>query len=181
MATLKQGVASIAIYIITACWGGLVYAKDDFAGHVRPFVYSAVPSPSTPFFDEDNQLVRLADYKGQVVLVNLWASWCGSCVEEMPALQALQHSMADKSIQIITLNQDYSDASDVRAFLNKLGVNGLPAYRDLNMMFGQAVHQTLLPMTLLYDQNGDGIGYLIGAADWNSPAAHKFLNHYLSD
>ncbi|MEH6579165.1 MAG: TlpA disulfide reductase family protein [Amphritea sp.] len=158
-----------------------VSAGTEFTGSSQPFVFTdrSISAPTVPFFDVGNVVSRLTDYKGQVVLVNLWASWCGACLYEMPELDALQQAMAGKGLTVLTLNQDLTDGAAVRRFLDERGFTGLTAHRDLNMLFGSAVGQTLLPMTLLFDTEGHGIGYLVGPAEWNSVAAREFIGGYL--
>ncbi|WP_432474857.1 TlpA family protein disulfide reductase [Amphritea sp. HPY] len=160
---------------------GTAPSSPVFTGHVQPFVFSFVPAPSIPFFDSVNQLHRLSDFKGQVLVVNLWATWCAACLQEMPELEALQQTMGEQGVTVLALNQDLPEGEKVRRFLDVRGYSGLTAYRDINMLFGEAVGQKLLPMTLLFDRSGQGIGYLIGPADWNSAAARALISRYLNE
>lgn len=156
-------------------------SEPAFSGHVQPFVFSSVPAPAIPFFDPANQLHRLSDFKGQVLVVNLWATWCAACLQEMPELEALQQAMGEQGVTVLALNQDLSEGAKVRRFLDARGYSGLAAYRDINMLFGEAVGQKLLPMTLLFDRSGQGVGYLIGPADWNSASARALIRRYLTE
>lgn len=156
-------------------------SEPAFSGHVQPFVFESVPAPTIPFFDPANQLHRLSDFKGQVLVVNLWTTWCAACLQEMPELEALQQAMGEQGVTVLALNQDLADGAGVRRFLDDRGYSDVTAYRDINMLFGEAVGQKMLPMTLLFDRNGQGVGYLIGQADWNSAAARAFIRRYLSE
>jgi len=160
---------------------GTSSSVSAFSGHVQPFVFASVPATTVPFFDPANQLHRLSDFKGQVLVVNLWATWCAACLQEMPELQALQQTMGDQGVKVLTLNQDLTDGAGVRNFLDDRGYSDLKAYRDINMLFGEAVGQNMLPMTLLFDRKGQGVGYLIGPADWNSAAARVLIRSYLTE
>lgn len=154
---------------------------EEFRGYSQPFVYTDAKTPATdiPFTDVDGNLQRLSDFRGQVVLVNFWASWCSACIVEMPELNALQKALGDKGLKVLTLNQDLNDGSAAHQFLLRRGHDALTGHLDINYLFGQAFGQKLLPMTLLFDTNGRQIGQLVGAADWNSTSAQALIGNYL--
>ncbi len=177
--TLARGccMASVLILAMTST----LSPAADFKGYAQPFVYvEARPQvENAEFVDEQGRPQRLADYRGQVVLINLWASWCAACVYEMPELDALQQQLRARGLKVLTLNQDLSDGKAVRQFLDSRGFHHLTSHLDLNYRFGQAYGQKLLPMTLLFDAQGRQIGHLVGPADWNSAAARALLEPYL--
>ncbi|MCW8885456.1 MAG: TlpA family protein disulfide reductase [Motiliproteus sp.] len=155
--------------------------QQGFRGYTAPFVYTKPSTPATDvgFIDIEGNRQTLADYKGQVVLVNLWASWCGTCILEMPELEALQKKLGGKNFKVLTLNQDLKSGQQALAFLHQRGFQNLTGHIDPNYQFGQAFNQTLLPMTLLFDSQGRQIGHLIGAADWNSKQAQSLIKQFL--
>ena len=171
--------------LVTLLLGTFLYSKpvraEGFVGHSQPFIYTDNPSnvPAPPFRDEDGNLQRLSDYKGQVVLVNLWATWCSACLYEMPELNTLQKEWGNQGLKVLTLNQDLNDGKTARQFLQAKGYSHLTGHLDQNYLFGQAFGQKLLPMTLLFDTNGHQVGHLVGAAEWNSTEAKNLIGRYL--
>ncbi|OMH34040.1 hypothetical protein BGP75_12185 [Motiliproteus sp. MSK22-1] len=155
--------------------------SQGFTGHSQPFVYTDNKSitPDTAFMDKDGNVQRLSDYRGKVVLVNLWATWCSACLYEMPELNALQQEWGSKGLKVLTLNQDLNDGKAALQFLHSRGYSQLTGHLDPNYLFGQAFGQKLLPMTLLFDTTGRQIGHLVGVAEWNSTKAKHLIGKYL--
>jgi thiol-disulfide isomerase/thioredoxin len=156
---------AIALFIL-AVWTAPLRA-DDFASH---FVAVTPPQALPPFLFEDGkgQLLRLADFHGHPVLLNLWASWCGPCVEEMPSLDALQSAFRSKGLAVIALSEDRGE--DVAAvFFKRHGIRNLPIYADPSGRVPSVLHAHGLPMSFLIDAQGQEIGYVEGGVDWSSP------------
>ncbi len=154
---------------------------ETFKGYSASFVYTE-QSPSRPeaqFFDIDGNPQQLSDYQGQVVLVNLWASWCAACIYEMPELEALQQALGAQGLTVLTLNQDLISGKQALDFLRQQGIQNLTGHLDPDFKFGHAYNQKLLPMTLLFDSNGQQIGHLVGPAAWNSVDAKALIGRYL--
>src|SRR5690606_7477187 len=99
---------------------------------------------------------RLDEYRGQVVLINFWATWCRPCIEELPLLQSLHDGRAEHGVQVLTIAQE-DDAEGVRAFLGRLDVN-LPGWLDppsrgeASRSFGN--HRQVLPFSVLVGPDG---------------------------
>ena len=111
--------------------------------------------------------------RGVPVLVNLWATWCGPCVKELPTLDALgrQHR---SDFAIVPIDQEMAERASVDAFLKKHQLD-LPVYRDPKMAVSGAVGAEVLPTTILYDKNGREVWRYIGDLDWTGPEAAKLL------
>ncbi|ESR24179.1 thiol:disulfide interchange protein TlpA [Lutibaculum baratangense] len=130
------------------------------------------PLPEMRFSDEDGSERALSEWKGKVVLLNLWATWCVPCREEMPALDTLQAELGGQDFEVVAVNLDRGDAEKPRKFLAETGIEHLALYRDP----GNEIFSTLksrgrafgLPTTLLVDAEGCEIGHLPGPADWAS-------------
>ncbi len=165
------------ILALTAILTSNSQATPPFQGHVQPYqpALELLSPPPIPFIDEQGRPRLLAEYVGQAVLVNLWASWCSTCLSEMASLQRLQQQLGE-SATLLTLNQDLTDSDQVRHVLERLGAVELPAFLDIDGRLGAALGQTLLPTTLLIDSQGRIVGQLVGSADWDSPAAMALIN-----
>jgi thiol-disulfide isomerase/thioredoxin len=132
------------------------------------------PAPSIAFKDPDGETVTLAEFKGKPLLLNLWATWCGPCIIEMPTLDRLAGREAGK-IQVLALSQDLEGAATVDAFFKKHGLPNLSPYLDEQGEMGTALGVTTLPTTIYYDANGKELWRIVGEEDWASDKAAKLL------
>ena len=127
------------------------------------------PAPDTPFLDGEGRSRSLADFRGKVVLLNLWATWCGPCVAEMPALDRLQAALGGADFEVVALSQDRQGLAVVTPFDQKQGITRLAAYADARGAMADALEEKVLPVSLLIDRAGRIVGRLVGAADWEAP------------
>ena len=148
--------------------------KDNFT-----LLESPVPAPQTGFFDRSGALVTLAAFRGRVVLLNFWATWCAPCIREMPALDRLQADLGDRGLAVLAVSQDRGGAKVVRPFLEKLELDNLTIYLDPAGKLGRDTGLRGLPTTLLIDRRGRLVGGLQGPAEWDSPEAALLIRYYL--
>jgi thiol-disulfide isomerase/thioredoxin len=131
------------------------------------------PAPRVTFSDADGKAVTLADFKGQPLLVNLWASWCAPCVKELPTLDALAKS---GRIKVLAVSQDDGPHASVVAFLQAHRIATLKSYQDAKMgLSGALGPDTVLPTSILVDASGKEVWRYVGDLDWTSPEAAKLL------
>ncbi len=129
--------------------------------------WHATPTPgplATVFQDSAGADVTLASFKGKVVVVNFWATWCAPCVKEMPTLNALQSQMADK-LKVIAISQD-RDAKITVPFIEKNGWKDVAYYTEPKSRFARDAQIRGLPTTIILDQSGQEVGRLEGTIDW---------------
>ena len=110
----------------------------------------------------DGGNLRLEEYRGQVVLINFWASWCAPCREEMPALDSLRRSIDDPDFLFVTMNEDVK-VSEARAFIDEFGFDHLPVLLGKGKL-RQRYHYYGLPLTVLVDREGRTVQRWIGFA-----------------
>lgn len=128
-------------------------------------------APALAFTTLDGKPATLADFRGKPVLVNLWATWCGPCVAEMPTLAA-QAERSKGKIAVIAVAQD--DAAKVKPFLAGKKLDALPIYLDPKL--GLSVHyKANLPTTILYGANGKEIWRVTGGFEWVGAQADRLL------
>jgi len=120
-------------------------------------------------------LRNLADFKGKVVLLNIWATWCGPCRNEMPALDRLQAGLGGSDFEVVALSIDRGGMDAVRKFFADIGIGTLAMYLDSSGQALRTLSALGLPTTLLIDREGREIGRLIGPADWDSPEMVEFV------
>lgn len=131
------------------------------------------------FKDAAEKDVSLNNFAGKTVLLNLWATWCVPCREEMPALNALQEAEGSDKFQVLAINIDTGAVDKPKAFLEEIGVDSLGLYRDSTMgVFNTMKKEGLafgLPVTLLIDGKGCLLGAMNGPAAWDSKDARVLI------
>ena len=131
--------------------------------------------PELTFSNGEGEAKSLADWKGKVVLLNIWATWCVPCREEMPALDKLQTELGGKDFEMVAVNIDKGGPDKAKAFLQETGAAHLALYTDASGKLFAALKAVGMPTTLIVDRNGKEIGRLVGPADWGSPEAKRMI------
>lgn len=132
--------------------------------------------PEIPFVDETGTSHRLADYRGKVVLLNLWATWCAPCRKEMPDIAALQAEIGGADFTVLTVASSNRDTqAKVGAFFDKQGITVLPRMIDDTERLPRALGVPGLPASFLIDRQGQIVAQLFGPADWSSPEAKAVI------
>lgn len=130
------------------------------------------PAPDFTVKDADRQ-VTLSQLRGQVVVLNFWATWCPPCVEETPSLLQMQQKLRDKGVVVLAVSVD-ADESAYRRFLKDHNVN-LLTVRDVGQKSNNLYGTIRFPETYIIDRKGVVRRKFIGAVDWNSPEITDFL------
>lgn len=136
------------------------------------------PAPELSFTGREGKTLRLADFRGRVLLVNLWATWCAPCVREMPSLDRLQGLEGDR-LSVLAISEDRGAGHVVEPFLAKLGLQRLAVYLDPETAAQQAFEVRGLPTSFLIDRDGRILASLEGAAEWDAPDMVARLERYL--
>ena len=146
-------------------------APQAAATHGKPFARAAAPKdvPALEFVDGAGRTRSLADFKGRLVLLNLWATWCAPCREEMPALDRLQAKLGGPRFEVVALSIDQQGPQAARKFYSEVGVKSLALYVDRSAQAAFKLGAVGLPSTLLVDARGREIGRHVGPAKWDSP------------
>lgn len=138
-------------------------ARPPFRLHDRP-----QPLLSPPILDEAGRTRNLSDFAGRVILLNIWATWCPPCREEMPALDRLEADIGGKGFMVLPLNIDDAGIERGRSFYKEIDVRRLSLYWAEPLRVQLAFAFVGLPTTLLIDREGRELGRLQGPADWDS-------------
>ncbi|MBC8019941.1 MAG: TlpA family protein disulfide reductase, partial [Methyloceanibacter sp.] len=142
-------------------------------GAMAPLVVRAKPLDLPDFtvtFGEGGTK-SLRDFKGKVVLLNIWAIWCVPCREEMPALDGLETRLGGKDFAVVAVNIDKGGSEKAASFLKETGAIHLPLYTDPTGKLFATLKAVGMPTTLIIDRAGKEIARLVGPADWASPEA----------
>ena len=136
--------------------------------------HAGTPAPGAVFQDPNGRPARLADFRGRPVLVNLWATWCGPCVVEMPSLDALARRQG-RNLKVLALSQDLDGRQKVTDFFAARNFTRLEPYLDPDLRFMSELGVDTLPTTILYDSEGVEVWRMTGMADWDSQRAMRLL------
>ena len=134
---------------------------------------AGTPAPTAAFEDPDGELTSLVQFRGKPVLVNLWATWCGPCVAEMPMLDALAGEA--KGYEVLTISQDVDGRDKVDAFFAKHGYRNLEEYLDPELSMMTEMQVDTLPTTILYDKDGREVWRMTGREEWNGARAKALI------
>jgi thiol-disulfide isomerase/thioredoxin len=136
---------------------------------------TALDLPDINFNDASGATKSLADWRGKIVLLNIWATWCVPCRDEMPALDRLQTELGGAGFEVVAVNIDKNGPEKAKAFLQETGATHLALYTDPSGKMFAALKAVGMPTTLIIDRNGKEIGRLVGPADWGSPEAKRVI------
>ena len=165
--------------------GSRTLAQATPAGGVNPlsqgemvkFVFKREPEPlpDIAFVDGTGAARALADFKGRVVLLNLWATWCLPCRKEMPALDRLQGALGSDKFEVVALSVDRAGVEASRKFLDSIKIANLKLYVDPTAKANGPLKIFGMPTTILINAEGKEVGRLLGEAEWDSEDARKLI------
>ena len=127
------------------------------------------PLPDIRFQDDQGRALKLADFRGRVVLLNVWATWCVPCRQEMPTLDRLEALLGGDDFVVIALSIDRKGVDAVRDFYREIGVQKLAVYLDPSATGSRGLAIEGVPTTLLIDRQGREVARKMGAAEWDGP------------
>ena len=170
---------TVALALLVALSAGLA-AESEKPPKIGEFipVSPPQPAPELSFTDLDGKTVTLADFKGKLLVLNLWATWCQPCLEEMPALEQLQSNVPDKLV-VAAVSEDRGGKKVVEPFLEKLRLKKVRIYLDPKSDVGHAFEMRGLPTTIVIGAEGKVLGKVEGPADWDSHDMYAVLKPLL--
>tara|TARA_B100000424_G_scaffold173756_1_gene134090 strand:- start:1945 stop:2454 length:510 start_codon:yes stop_codon:yes gene_type:complete len=130
------------------------------------------------FLDADKKQVNLDDYRGKLVLLNFWASWCAPCKEEMPSLDSLQSNKNLNNLQIFPINVGQDNEKKAKNFFEELDIKTLNIYFDTTITLAKKFQLRGIPTTILISKDGYEFARIIGSIDFESQKFIKWLSKY---
>jgi thiol-disulfide isomerase/thioredoxin len=172
----------------SACWHRavawmiatlLVVASAQFVSadeSLKNFVMHEAPKPTAAisFQDGEKQKRSLADFNGKAIVLNIWATWCVPCREEMPALDRLQAALGGPEFAVVPLSIDRG-IEKIAKFYAEVGIRHLPIYVDVEGKSVRELGAVGVPTTLVLDRAGHEVGRVVGPADWDAAGVIEFL------
>jgi peroxiredoxin len=144
----------------------------DTAG--KPRFKKGVTAPNFKLPDLDGKMVSLAEYRGKVVFLNIWATWCAPCVTEMPSMEKLHQELKNEDFEILAVSIDESGAEAVRPFMEKYQLS-FRALVDPEGNIKNMYRMTGVPETFIIDKDGKIAEEIIGPRDWAAPGAIRYF------
>lgn len=135
--------------------------------------------PELAFVDGAGKPVSLANFRGKTVLLNIWATWCPPCREEMPSLDRLQKSLGGPGFEVVALSLDAGGAEEVKRFYQETGIGSLAIYVDPGMRATAKLATPGVPTTLLIDARGRELGRHAGPAQWDGEEALRVISKHV--
>ncbi len=173
--------------------GGLAYTVPSFSqsGSVIPIANAvATPDPSlrpllpdVSFLDRSGGPVRLSQFRGNVVLLTFWGTWCAPCLHQLQTFNVMQEAMSSKPVAIVAVALDEGGIAPIRTFFEQQKFQALRPYVDPNGIGQTAIQLRIqdIPTTLFIDKRGREVLRVVGAQDWGNPAVQQLINTLLQE
>ena len=168
-----------AIAVFALLFAGVPAKASDLQSHFA-VATEAHHLPDFVFEDANGKSMTLADFRGHPVLLNLWATWCGPCVRELPSLDQLQVSMASDGLVVLAVDTERNGVDVAKTYFAQHDVKDLAVYNDPSGHIGSTLHVRGLPTSFLINAEGIVSGRVEGGVYWSSPEAVAFLRARLA-
>ena len=133
---------------------------------------------SLTFLDAKNNQLNLGDYKGNLVLLNFWATWCAPCKKEMPSLDLLQSNKNLDNLKVFAINVGKDDIESALKFFDDLKIENLTPYFDSPVTLAKKFRLRGIPTSILFNKNGEEFARIIGSIDFGDSGFIKWLSNY---
>ena len=130
------------------------------------------------FLDDKNENIRLNDFKGNLILLNFWATWCAPCKKEMPSLDLLKNYQELSNLEIFPINVGQDNIEQARNFFKELDIKNLNLYFDSQITLAKKFGLRGIPTTILFNKNGLEFARIIGSIDFEDEKFIKWLSKY---
>ncbi len=152
-------------------------------GEIANMTFYDAPEPlqAVNLILEDGSKYILDGKDGQILLVNLWASWCAPCIKEMPALDRLQERLGGDKFEVVAINVDVKGVAKAREYMDNLELKHLKLYADPTMAAAYTLAEGRLPTSHVIDKNGNVVASYLGALEWDSDDAIALFEHLIGE
>ena len=130
------------------------------------------------FKDENQKDVNLANYKGKLIVLNFWATWCAPCKEEMPSLDKLQLEKRLNNIKVFPINIGQENISKSKKFFDELDIQNLDIYFDSTITLAKKFTLRGVPTTIFFNKEGNEFARIIGSIDFSDEEFINWLKFY---
>lgn len=174
------GLGMVLLVIVQSCQSPKTGLERFSEGSLKKLTVLEAPpaQPQAIYKSPDGAQMRLSDYQGKVVLLNVWATWCAPCIAEMPSLDRLEAQMGGDDFAVVPISLDRR-ASDIPAFFDRANIENLPAWHDASFGLNGQLALPGLPTSIFYDRAGREIARIPGEAEWDSEDALALIAHLI--
>lgn len=181
--------ASLALSMAALSFSNVVHAYPGMQKKNSGEVQSSVdlinvlpksyPIEAVPFKDAQGKSIDFSQYKGQVVMVNMWATWCPPCVRELPAIDRFKAKFDPNEFRILPISIDMKGKEQVEPFLASLGMDKFETYYDPQQQLGQVFPLDTIPATFILNQQGELIAFVRTFVDWDDEKAVELIQGFI--
>lgn len=165
----------VTCLVLIACMAGLATADDSFSRLKLSRAGAGSPLPSFELSTVDGKTIGFSQLRGKVVVLNFWATWCGPCKEEMPALDRLSRQFDPHDVAILTITTEH-ERTGIQQFMKQFN-SKLPVLLDEQRDVSLAFMVRGLPTTVFVDKSGKVVGRAVGPREWDGPDAVAYIQH----
>ena len=179
---LLAALLGMVVLPVTGCDPGTSDSAQSPAAHTaqdRSGPKIGARAPDFQLWNLEGNPVTLSSYQGRVVLLNFWATWCGPCRVEMPAMEMLYREFDRRDFEILAVSTDQQGVAVTRPFRESLGLT-FPILHDSDFRTGVMYGTRTLPMTFMVNKRGIITHRIFGARDWQSPEAKKMIEKLIA-
>lgn len=176
---VKRGALTAFLVMATMLVPGVAPAEDPVAALALMRPKPAKDAQDFQVQTPDNRQLRLSDFKGKVVFLNFWATWCKPCEEEMPSMERLHRAYKDRGLVMLAVSQDTQGASVVTPFVKRHGLT-FAVGLDPKMSVAGTYGVWALPSTFIIDRKGKRVLFANGPRDWDGKAARALFQSLLN-
>ena len=152
---------------------------DEFTGISNLIINKElIKYDSISFLNDKNKQLNLKDYRGKLIILNFWATWCAPCKEEMPSLDLLKKNKKLNNLEIFPINVGKEDFKKTSKFFEDLNIKNLNIYFDMPVTLAKKFGLRGIPTTIFFNKKGEEFARIIGSIDFNDEKFIKWLNNY---
>ncbi|MGI2193859.1 TlpA disulfide reductase family protein [Shewanella baltica] len=137
------------------------------------------PIEPVAFNDVDGKAIDFSQFKGKIIMVNMWATWCPPCVRELPAIERLATKFKAEDFVLLPISIDAEGKQQVQPFLNSLGMPNFNSYYDQSQSLGDVFPLDTIPATFILDQQGQLIAFVRSYVDWDDAKAVSLIQGFI--
>lgn len=159
-------------FLLIALGAAFYYQQIQASGR------AGFPAPDFVLKDLRGGTHRLSDFRGKIVFLNVWATWCPPCRMEMPSMEQLHRRLSGKDFVMLAVSEDEDGSATVQSFIDKLGIT-FPVLIDPEGVVPSRYGVTGYPETFVIDREGRVIQHTIGPDNWNSESSYRYFSALL--
>ena len=163
----------VFIFLISSAIANEVPNIKNLVVNKEPKAYDNIT-----FLDSNKNIIRLADYRGNLVLINFWATWCAPCKEEMPSLDNLKINPYLDNIEIFPINIGKDNLEKSKIFFEELYIKNLDIYFDDSITLAKVFGLRGVPTSILFNKDGQEFARIIGSIDFNDDEFINWIKFY---